>query len=54
MKRITDSLVSVSSPINHGKVKWDRKETQDFIGIVKALGNQFMINNTNVTVLYFR
>ena len=38
IKGIVDSLVKVFSPINHGRVKWDRKDTQELVTVIKTLG----------------
>ena len=42
VRRITDRLNYVSSPINHGRIKWDRKDMHDLVTILKAFGKSLL------------
>ena len=38
IKEIVKSLSWVSSPINHGRISWDRRDSKDLQLIIKSLG----------------
>ena len=38
IREIVTSLSGVSSPINHGRISWDRRDTKDLQLIIKSLG----------------
>ena len=50
VRKIADRLSRVSSPIHHGRVKWDRKDTQDLVTIIKSLGKLKLVQMKNISV----